>query len=167
MPTVTTEVLAGFAHCENPVCAGNKQERVDVVRTNTAWTYADSGGDLPGIEKTFEMFACADEQNIACGVCGRPRAATLQERPVYQSFHDPNFLTKLQAGLVEMVDGVAKMKEQDGAVAAMQAQIAQLQAMLLAQGGEPPPQPESAQIAEDEPQPPRRGPGRPRKDADA
>ena len=103
MPTVTESIIEGFAHCEDSLCPGNEQEVVQVRQRHEAFSYTEKGGDAPGIEHSQDYFYFADAADEACPHCGKPRAASGQERPVYPSMIqgpdgrglDQKFLLKL------------------------------------------------------------------------
>lgn len=130
MPTVQSEVLTGFAHCEDPLCSGSFQEPVEVVRTTTQYSYRDSGGDLPGTEKSFEHYTFADEVVVACPVCGKPRAASAQERPVYPTsqWAQDGLLKLIRDGMVKPMGEAAQ--RHDGEIAELKEQLAELRALL-------------------------------------
>lgn len=81
--TLTTEIEA-FAHCRDPRCAGYLQEKVKGVREVVEITYVDSGGDMPGVEKSMVYIRFQDETDIDCPTCGQAREVTEQKRRVYQ-----------------------------------------------------------------------------------
>lgn len=145
MPTVSEQQLAGYAHCEDPMCSGSKQQPVDVVRSTVSVSYVELGGDLPGFERSFEHYGFADEADRECPVCGKPRAAATQERPVYPTsqYAQDGLLKIIQEGAVKPMSEAAALR--DGEIDELKAQIAELKALVSE----------------------KRGPGRPRKEPPA
>lgn len=152
MPTVTQERIRGWAHCENPLCAGNVQQPADVVRTTTNISYRELGGDANGFEKSFDHFAFVDEDDkpcqSPCPACGKPRAAAAQERPVYPTsqYDQKGLLRLIQDGMVKSMSDAAtardtKITDLETRLAEQSAQLAEMRELLEA----------------------KRGPGRPRK----
>lgn len=145
MPTVTQERLAGYVWCEDPLCAGNTQEPADVVRTTTVYTYVDSGGDLPGPEKSSESYALTNERGervvSPCPGCGKARAAAAQKRPAYPTsqWAQDGLLKLIRDGMVKPLGEAAKQRDDE--LDELRAQIAEMRGLLEA----------------------KRGPGRPRK----
>lgn len=83
MPTVKETPVKGYAHCPDSRCPGSNQERVAAVKVTTEHTYAENGGDLPFVEKSFEHYRFADDDARVCAACGRGREVTGQQRPSY------------------------------------------------------------------------------------
>lgn len=83
MPRVHEQRVDGFAHCPEARCPGYSQEPVPAIRKTTEFTFVDSGGDLPGVEKSFVHFSFADEDQLACPSCGRDRELTETPRKTY------------------------------------------------------------------------------------
>jgi hypothetical protein len=83
MPRVTDQEITGYAHCPDPRCDGYRQEQVPAIRQVVEHTYADSGGDMPGVEKSQVYIRFVDDSQSLCG-CGREREVTDQQRIVYQ-----------------------------------------------------------------------------------
>lgn len=99
MAHVTEAPVRAFAHCPDPRCPGNAQEEIDgVVRhTDVLYTDTDPNG-IPGVEKSYESVAFADESEAPCPHCETFREITQQKRPVYEnrSRQDPNELLRRQ-----------------------------------------------------------------------
>lgn len=122
MPRVTEQPVRAFAHCVNPRCPGYAQAEVDALERTTAFTYAERGGDMPGVETSTVNLAFADESDCACPHCGANRDLSDKPRVRYQ-----NLSGHAQDGLLHM-QGVPAHAAPD--VASLQAQIAELQAQL-------------------------------------
>jgi hypothetical protein len=97
MPTVTTAVEAGYAHCTNPRCPGHDQVQVQIVKTETSFTYAENGGNFPGVERSHVLVTFADEADAVCRYCRGHREATDQPRKQYAplSGYDPKGLLQV------------------------------------------------------------------------
>lgn len=142
MPTVIETTVPGYASCIDALCPGYEQVVVDVVRREKSFSFAELGGDLPGIERSMiDPFFTSDEDGT-CPVCGKPRMASLDLRPEYpnSSGQDPLRLRNMTQ------DGKVRDLEMDAL--RHQAEMADMRARL----------------AELESRP--RGPGRPRKTDD-
>lgn len=145
MPTQTVAEVEAYAHCTNPRCAGYREEAIRGIRTEDAYTYAERGGDLPGIESSFVYLAFANEEEIACPHCGRSRDIAATSRPQYA-----NLSGFSQEGLLDVEPfDAAKQVEMAGQPVrdeereAMQEKIAELSGMvqvLLAQHQSPAPE---------------------------
>ena len=125
MPTITDETVTGHAHCPNPRCDQYEYE-TPVVKRTVSWTYAENGGDLPGIERsTIEVVATKDTED-KCPRCGRYRELSIGERPEYpnESGVDPNGLLGFQP---QVADPQLIAAQQNAELAA---QLADLQAQL-------------------------------------
>lgn len=69
-----------YVHCYNQACLKyhNLQENLDFeekvpgIREETSFTYADRGGDMPGIENTHVNWLPQDEKHWKCDECGQP-----------------------------------------------------------------------------------------------
>jgi hypothetical protein len=97
MPTISEQEISGWAHCEDALCAGNHQTKVQVIATTTEHTGADreagqdtSWGTRSGalarlVENSWTEFRFASEADRACPVCGRDRICSDQKRPVYEA----------------------------------------------------------------------------------
>jgi hypothetical protein len=135
------ELIQAYAHCHNPLCVGYGQESVDAVKITTSKTGADFGADGPAarlVETSWDEIVLPLEAEQSpqadpartCGHCGQPREVTTQERPSYDplSGFDPMGLVNSQAagGFNPSVVNT----EQDAQIAAMQAQIAKLTALV-------------------------------------
>lgn len=155
MPTVTEDVVPAFAFCQSAQCLGYQQEPVDGVRTTTAYTYLDSGGDMPGVEKSTEMVRFAVETDAVCPHCEGPRQVSEQVRPEYPnvSGHDPmglfEFKGKTQGELRELrhqreLDELKRdgeVKDLKAAMAEQARQIDQLMGALAEKANKPGPKP--------------------------
>jgi len=156
MPTITEATIDGFVHCRDPFCEGSEQREVQVKRTQMDYTFHELGGpgSVPGIERSSTHLACADSADEACTVCGKPAEVTDMKRPVYPAMIfdregrslDQKFLLRL---IKEGKLGGTAPVQDDSRVAALEAELAELKALLIA----------SSQQSQE----PRRGPGRPRK----
>lgn len=140
MPRVTETEQAGFLHCGNPHCAGHTQEPVDCVRVETAFTYAEKGGDAPGVEHStvhYRLPGTPEEVKArqACPGCGQARELTDRPRQAYQpiSGHDPNGLLRFgpydpaKAGQVA-ADKTAELERQLAEMRQMVAEMVERQA---------------------------------------
>lgn len=69
-----------YVSCYNQACARyhnlqsnlDFEEKVPGIREETAFTYADRGGDMPGIENTHVRWAPQDIKYLKCEECGHP-----------------------------------------------------------------------------------------------
>lgn len=140
---VREDTIPGFMFCPNGMCDGNVQKPAEVIRQEVEHTMLDSGGDSNQVEKSFMYYRFADGEDHSCEVCGLPMVCGDQERPVYPGSNwDPDGLRKL------IRDGVKAAKGGDSAeLDELKAQLAALQAQMAKQNEEPV----------------RRGPGRPPK----
>lgn len=67
-----------YVHCYNQACVKytnlqenlNFEEKVPGIREETSFTYADRGGDMPGIENTHVRFLPQDAEHMKCSECG-------------------------------------------------------------------------------------------------
>lgn len=135
MPTVTETIIDGFAHCEDSLCAGNEQQPVQVLRQHAQFSYAEKGGDAPGIEHSQDYFYFADDADRECPHCGKDRAVSDQERPVYPSMVqgpdgrslDQRFLLKLvQDGKI----GAPGQVKADDEIEALRRELAELRGFV-------------------------------------
>jgi hypothetical protein len=96
MARTLTEEITGWGHCTNPRCEGHAQTEIPVFKDTVEHTYADSGGDLPGVEKSQVYYRPVNDEDATCPVCEGQRDVTGQKRPVIMplSGHD-------QAGLLQ------------------------------------------------------------------
>lgn len=99
MPTVTENTTRAFAHCPSVRCPGSNQMEVDAVEVTTGFTVGDLGGDQNTafthlIERSMVSYRFANDDDVACPACGRPRELTGQARPSYDNLSgfDPNGL---------------------------------------------------------------------------
>ena len=129
MPRVREEQIEGWAHCPDPRCTGYSQESVRAVRVITETTFVENGGDLPGVERSFQHVTLIDEGDRQCRSCGKAREVTDQKRRVYAplSGHDQNGLLKFGG-----FDPAYQPPKGDDKVAALEAQIAELKALVEA-----------------------------------
>lgn len=193
-PTITETTVKAYAHCPDPRCKGVKQDQVQAVRTLMEWTFESRGGGddpggignlfLPMVENSQEHLRVADEADLACPHCENARELSTQPRPSYPimvgganallrlqdmgiSF-DPDKQEKIAAGAPESPTDLLQRRfisdeitadefaakrtalsgaaPEDDRIAALEAQLAKL-------------------LGTEEP--PKRGPGRPRKEPDA
>lgn len=135
---ITPEKIKGYAFCRNPTCAGYGQEELDVVRTTVAYTYGDNGADMfkSTVERSTSTLEFADPEDAPCRSCGNARELSEQPRPAYapMSGHDPMGLVN---GSLPGFDPNRVNTEADARVAALEAQMAQMSALLKAALGEP------------------------------
>lgn len=69
-----------YKHCYNQACLKyhNLQENIDFeekipgMREETSFTYADRGGDMPGVENTHVRWLPQDETQMVCSECDSP-----------------------------------------------------------------------------------------------
>src|SRR3954464_3012626 len=67
-----------YVHCYNQGCLKyhnlqenlNFERKVPGIREETSFTYADRGGDMPGIENTHVTFMPQEESDWSCPSCG-------------------------------------------------------------------------------------------------
>lgn len=102
---VTETPIDGYAHCTNARCPGYQQVEVPLVRTVTEHRYVDSGGDMPGIEKSFVRFRFANDADRHCPHCSTKdkkihRDCGDEPRPSYDplSGKDPMGLLSIKPG---------------------------------------------------------------------
>lgn len=99
MSTVLRDIeIDGWAHCVHPFCPGNEQQPVKARLVETGLTFAEQGGDLGGIDRSFVRVTIADEADAPCPHCSRVREVTDQVRRDYMplSGHDPSGLLKFK-----------------------------------------------------------------------
>lgn len=171
MPTITKENVQGYAHCRDSLCEGNAQDPVSGVRERSDTTYAEVGGDMPGIEKTVFRLEFADAGDVPCPVCGVDREIADQVRPVYPSMvsafspnnTDQRFLLQLQrAGKI-----VAPGEQAAGAseeVAELRRELAELRGFIKGQHAAapaPPTEPAAVEVQRGVQRPPRAARRRP------
>jgi hypothetical protein len=125
MPTLIETPIRGLASCHNSRCLGYKQEPVDAIRVVTEFSYVDLGGDIPGVERSSEMFRFADVADAQCPVCGEPRLVSDQTRPIYQ-----NISGQAQDHLANLNSGSERVRELELQAARSDAQMAQMQAAM-------------------------------------
>jgi hypothetical protein len=165
MPTVLEAVVDGYAQCYDPRCAGYEQEQVQVTRREVQFSYAELGGDLPGIERS--TIAALDESIGPCPYCDGPRIASLEPRPEYPRISGQHPLALLDLNDSQIMrDAQIFQARQGQETAELRALIAQQQLQIermLAAAGQPPLGiGGGGDDSPDEP-PAQRGPGRPRR----
>lgn len=99
MPTVMRSIeIDGWAHCVHPFCPGNEQRPVKARLVEEGVSFAEQGGDLGGIDKSWVTITALDETDVPCPDCGRVREITDQVRRDYMplSGHDPSGLLKFK-----------------------------------------------------------------------
>jgi hypothetical protein len=99
MAHVTEALVRAYAHCPDARCPGNKQEPADGVLRHTDVLYTDSDPNgIPGVEKSYDNIAFADEDTAPCPHCDTYREITQQKRPQYEnrSGQDPRELIRRQ-----------------------------------------------------------------------
>jgi hypothetical protein len=146
MPTQTVAQVEAYAHCTQPRCPGYREEAVRGVRTEDAYTYAERGGDLPGIESSFVYLTFANEEEIPCPHCGRPRDISPTSRPQYANlsgFAQDGLLDVEPFDAAKQVE-VAGQPVRDDERESMLTEIAELRGMVTALLGQskPPEEPE-------------------------
>lgn len=162
MPTAMQQTVQAYAHCQDAQCLGYRQEIVEGVRTTTEFTYLDSGGDMPGVEKSNERVTFVNDEDIPCPHCEKPRAIGEQQRPEYPNIsgHDPMGLFEFKgrtegeirdirhAAEVDKLTRDSEAAELKTQLATTQAQLAAMQAQLAeltaAPRGKPGPKPKAA-----------------------
>lgn len=97
MARVSHDKITAFAHCPDPRCPGYSQAEVQAVRDTVDHTYVDSGGDMPGVEKSQVYFDFVDESDAVCPTCSRPRELSDQRRVTYAALSGHS-----QAGLLNI-----------------------------------------------------------------
>lgn len=150
MPTAVATEVRAYAHCINPLCPGYGQEEVPAISTETSFTFRDHGDNSALGSMVFRSFVelryavDADEETnrdeyveqyraaAACRTCERPRELTATQRPTYLplSGHDPMGLLGAPA-----FDPSVKNTEADAKIAALEAQLNRMQALLEAKLG--------------------------------
>lgn len=128
MPTIVEVEVDGYVHCALPRCEGNQQEKVKAVKREVSQTYAEEGGNIPGVYRSWVTYHVDDEVR-PCPSCGKPREVSDQPRKTYASMsgYDPMGLIGSPAF------NAAKQPSGD---AALQAEVAELRAMVSALKGE-------------------------------
>lgn len=139
MATLALTPIRGYAHCRDPRCIGTEQEEVDAVCHTSSWSYVENGGNLPGVERSTEIYVFADEQRDApCHACGQAREVSAKPRPQYTPLSGHR-----QDGLlhVKQYNAAAQPPQHnnDAVVAQLMAQVAELSARVA--GGNPGAQP--------------------------
>jgi hypothetical protein len=81
-PVVSEVVVDALAHCLNPRCEGYGQTPVKAIRQTVETLFIS---ELPlGTENSYVHLRFVDDADVACPHCGRARAVTEQERPIYE-----------------------------------------------------------------------------------
>lgn len=145
MPTVTEQPITGYAHCVNPRCRGYQQEEVAALREETAFTYAENGGDLPGIERSHVHFRFANAgqdggaDDTRCQHCGGHRDLSETRRRQYANLtgYDQMGLLRFegfdpakQAGLSSSAPSNQEREEFEQQKAAFIAEMADMRAQM-------------------------------------
>lgn len=125
MPTVTENLIQGWASCRDGRCPGYKQEQVEAIVTVTAFSFIDLGGDLPGTEREATLIRFAEEGETPCLVCGEPRLVSDQVRPIY-----PNVSGVPQDALLHVGQDSERVRDLMLENATAKAQSAQMQALM-------------------------------------
>lgn len=146
MPTPTITQVRAYAHCVRPRCPGYREQEVDAVRREDFYTYAEKGGDLPGIENSFVYLDFADEDERACPSCGQARDLSATARPQYQNIsgHDPNGLLDIepfdphkQAEIRQQPVADEERQRMESENAELRERLARLEGFVMGQGGQP------------------------------
>jgi hypothetical protein len=135
MATLALTPIKGYAHCRDPRCIGTEQEEVDAICHTSSWSFVENGGNLPGVERSTEIYVFADEQRDApCHACGLAREVSAKPRPQYTPLSGHR-----QDGLlhVKQYNAAAQPPQHnnDAVVAQLMAQVAELSARVA--GGNP------------------------------
>jgi hypothetical protein len=171
MPTVVSTQIEALAFCIDGRCPGYTQQPVPAIRRVNEYSYVELGGDIPGTERsTVDVVFLDPEHDAVCTYCGKPRLVSEQERPEYEntSGRDPlEIFHRGQAAgqMRELIGGQendrlrrelenaelkARLAEQDTRIERLAGLLEQSNARV--------------QDLKEDPIPPRRGPGRPRKE---
>lgn len=116
-----------YAFCQNAQCPGYAMVEVDGLVREVGDTFQAGGGDIPGIERSHVELLYQDASDAPCPSCSQPRSLSAEPRPSYDplSGHDP---MGLLAGA--KFDPNVVNTEQDEKVAALEAQVAKLAALV-------------------------------------
>lgn len=125
MPTVTETTIEALASCRDARCPGYKQQPVQAVLATTSFSYVDSGGDVPGIEREVQHLRFVEEEDIPCEYCGEPRLVADQTRPVY-----PNVSGQPQDKLLHVNRDGERVQDLVLAGAQRDAEMAQMRALI-------------------------------------
>jgi hypothetical protein len=155
MPTVTETTISAWVSCRDGRCPGYKQQSAQAVKTVTAFSYFDLGGDVPGIEREAEVLWFADIADEPCPYCDQPRLIADQVRPIY-----PNVSGVPQDALLQVGRDSERIAQMQLEGAKRDAEMAQMHALMERQAAALDRQEQT--IAELSARP--RGPGRPRKE---
>ena len=132
MPTITEDIVDGYAHCPNPRC-DPYEHATKIVKQTIEWTYLENGGDFPGFERSVVNLIAGEETDAVCPGCGRTRELSIAERPEYpnDSGVDPMGLLGMQPQTADPNLMAAQER------AAQDARIAELEAKLEALAEKP------------------------------
>lgn len=139
--------LAGvLAHCRNPCCDGQAQERIDGVIEIVEILYVDllgeSGSRDPRhnmVDRSSTHVRAVHESDMRCPVCGGERELTTQVRPVYSplSGYRQDYLTQIRRhGSVEAAQ-ISMTRENTRRLAALEAFAASEAAVAAAEKPKP------------------------------
>jgi hypothetical protein len=145
MPQVIPTTIRAFAHCPHARCSGYQQEQVDAIRIETQFLYTDSGGDLPGFERSNVVLAYTDDaeghpSEIApCPECGTRRELSETPRRQYDNLsgYAPDYLIskgaqRFDAAKKDVPQDDSRVKDLEGQVAALSGQVEALLSKLTA-----------------------------------
>jgi hypothetical protein len=130
---VLEKPITAFAFCPDSRCVGNDVAEVAAIKATTEWQYVDSGGDMPGVERTADHLRFADETaDATCASCGKTRELSATPRPDY-----PSLTGHRQDGLlhVQQFDPAKAQREagaRDATVAELMRQVQELSNRLNA-----------------------------------
>jgi hypothetical protein len=129
---VTHEKTSGLAWCVDAFCEGNKQQPVEAIRTTTATTYTENGGDMAGFERSTVTYAFADEADVACPECGKRREVDVQERPQYPTsmFRQDGLLELIRGGLVKQPGEPLVPAAESERIAGLERELASMRELL-------------------------------------
>lgn len=141
MPTTVVTPCDALAHCRDSFCPGEVQEPVGGNREEVSFRFTELGGDAPGYERSNVHVRFANEADIPCPHCGQDREITEQKRPRYEtSVGNPDYLKQLiEQGRVKQPGEVAEAG--DARIAALEAQLAEMRALLEGKANKPGPKP--------------------------
>ena len=148
---VLEKPITGYAFCPDSRCPGNEVHEVAAIDATTEWLYVDSGGDMPGVERTATHLRFASEDvDAACGFCGKTRELSATPRPDY-----PSLTGHRQDGLlhVQQYDPAKHQREADASnatVAELMRQVQELGARLNEQAVPTPAPVEAPALSADE-----------------
>src|SRR5436190_20928695 len=116
---ISESEVPAYAACLRWNCEGHEQHEVTARKTLVEHSFISRGGDLPGIENSYEYLDFTDDKDRTCKVCGRSNGLSEQVRPEYQglSGHDPLGLVN---GTVAKFDPNKRNDANDERVAALE-----------------------------------------------